>query len=219
MRNLLCPYRRRNLTERMGDELYYRSISSWRRRLWVICVAAVPSEISAYATIYLAIPTIPSSHRRLFLGIHGILRSPRFQLYAHVAIGVWQERHRGFLTQFCWPTNLIGCNMEYPAMVDWVVNEFCRVIHPSSNLRHHPPHPCASMHPRRGNPSSLKHPDNHLLGHDIPISPINDHRCRILVPSLFPLRSRIRAEKASLRRGRSLHLPHVPRLRPRCSSK
>jgi hypothetical protein len=116
------------------------------------------------------------------------------------------------------PLNLVGRNMEYPVMAYRAANEFCGVIYPSSNLWHHPPYRCAIMHPRRGNPPSLKQTDNHLLGDDIPISPVNDHRCRILLPSLFPLRSRISPEKASLRRGRSLHLPHVPRLRSRCRS-
>jgi hypothetical protein len=111
MRNLLCPYRRRNLSTWMGNELYYRSFSSGHRRLWVICLVAVPSKISAYATVNLALPAIPSSHRYLFLGIHGILWSTRVQLYAHVAIGVWQERHRGMLPQFSLLTK--SCRPQY----------------------------------------------------------------------------------------------------------
>lgn len=78
--------------------------------------------------------------------------------------------------------------MEYPALDNWLVNELRSLLHPPPRLRHNPPHRRRMWHPRSSPPPSPPTTRHIILGNDIPLPPAHDHRCRILLPSVFVIR-------------------------------
>jgi hypothetical protein len=43
----------------------------------------------------------------------------------------------------------VGCNMEYPIMVNRSTHKFRRIVHPTPCIRHNPPYCCRNRNPRR----------------------------------------------------------------------